>query len=298
MTLEQLRIFIAVAQRQHVTRAAEVLNLTQSAVSAAVQALEARHDTRLFDRVGRRIALTDAGRIFLDEAKAVLARAAAAETALAELGGMARGTLSLHASQTIAGYWLPRYLANFHEAYPKVDIKLAIGNTAHVAKSVVEGEAEIGFVEGHIDEDALSSRVVARDRMVVVVGPSHPWAAAGHVALDQLLAAGWVLREPGSGTRSEFTAALAGFGLDLRQLKVEMELPSNEAVRTAVMAGAGATAISELVVTAGIRAGLLVRIDLALPPRPFHVLHHRSRCRSKAGEALLAMIAADQEAER
>jgi DNA-binding transcriptional LysR family regulator len=101
MTLEQLRIFVAVAEREHVTRAAEALDMTQSAISAAVQALEARHGTRLFDRVGRRIVLTEIGRIFLDDAKSVLVRAAAAETALAELGGLSRGTLSLHASQRL-----------------------------------------------------------------------------------------------------------------------------------------------------------------------------------------------------
>ena len=92
MTLDQLRIFVAVAERQHVTRAAEALNLAQSAVSAAVSTLEGRHGTKLFHRVGRGIALTQAGTLFLGEARAVLARAAAAELALAELGGLTRGS--------------------------------------------------------------------------------------------------------------------------------------------------------------------------------------------------------------
>jgi DNA-binding transcriptional LysR family regulator len=91
MTLEQLRIFEAVAQREHVTRAAQALNLTQSAVSAAIAALEERHSVALFSRVGRRIELTDAGRLFLDEARAVLARARAAELALSEIAGLERG---------------------------------------------------------------------------------------------------------------------------------------------------------------------------------------------------------------
>src|SRR5690242_17384260 len=102
MTLEQLRIFVAVAERQHVTRAAEALNIAQSAASAAVVAIEAGYGVRLFDRVGRGIELTEAGRRFLVEAQAVLARAAAAELTLAELGGLVRGSLSVHASQTIA----------------------------------------------------------------------------------------------------------------------------------------------------------------------------------------------------
>src|SRR6202007_3447135 len=95
MTLEQLRVFVAAAERQHVTRAAEALNLAQSAVSAAIAALEARHGAKLFHRVGRGIELTEAGALFLVEARAVLARAEAAERTAAELGNLRRGTLAV-----------------------------------------------------------------------------------------------------------------------------------------------------------------------------------------------------------
>src|SRR5690348_2953378 len=105
MTLEQLRVFVAVAERQHMTRAAESLHLAQSAVSAAIAALEARHGAKLFHRVGRGIELTEAGALFLNEARAVLARAEAAELVLSELGGLQRGTLAIHASKTIASSW-------------------------------------------------------------------------------------------------------------------------------------------------------------------------------------------------
>src|SRR5579875_794522 len=124
MTLEQLRIFVAVAEREHVTRAAEALHLTQSAVSAAIQALERRHDTRLFDRVGRNVVLTEAGRVFLAEARAVLARAEAAELALAELAGLKRGRLLVQASQTIAAYWLPQHLVRFRQSWPGVELRV------------------------------------------------------------------------------------------------------------------------------------------------------------------------------
>jgi DNA-binding transcriptional LysR family regulator len=107
VTLEQLRIFVAVAELEHVTRASQSLNLTQSATSAAIAALESRYATKLFNRIGRRIELTDAGRVFLVEARAVLARAAAAETVLSDFAGLARGSLSLAASQTAGNYWLP-----------------------------------------------------------------------------------------------------------------------------------------------------------------------------------------------
>jgi DNA-binding transcriptional LysR family regulator len=296
MTLEQLRIFIAVAERQHVTRAAEALNLAQSAASAAIAALEARHGTRLFHRVGRGIELTEAGRIFLDEAKAVLARAQAAELTLAELGGLKRGTLSVQASQTIASYWLPRHLAAFRRALPKIEIRLAIGNTAEAAMAVREGAAELGFVEGAVDDPALSSATVARDQLELVVGPDHDWAKIERLDPRDLVKTEWVMREPGSGTRSAFEAALERFGLAPRLLKIALDLPSNEAVRAAVEAGMGAAVISASVVASSLEAGLLHRVPLDLPERTFHVLRHRERYHSLAAEALLKLIGGGRRA--
>ena len=213
MTLEQLRIFVAVAEREHVTRAAEALHLTQSAVSAAVTTLEERHATKLFHRIGRRIELSEAGQLFLVEAKSVLGRAAAAETMLAELSGMKRGRLSLQASQTICSYWLPPFIVRYHELHPGIDIELAVGNTAQVCASVLSGSAELGFVEGDVDEPALANFIVARDRLVLVVAKSHPWASRRRRAAPDLLTTKWVLREQGSGTRSTFEAELRRRGL-------------------------------------------------------------------------------------
>ncbi len=292
VTLEQLRIFVAVAEREHMTRAAESLGLVQSAVSAAVATLEARYGTPLFHRIGRRIELTDAGKLFLVEAKAVMARAEAAEQRLAEFAGGPRGKLAVHASQTIASYWLPRHLMAFRRSHPEVDVQLAIGNTAQVADAVQSGAADLGFVEGEIDAPQLDNKRLTGDKLVIVVGMNHPWIAQRKVTLADLAAADWVLREQGSGTRSEFEAELRRLGLDPAKLKVAMELPSNEAVRSAVVAGGGVTAISELVVEALLRLGALYRIDdIPLPARPFHVLHHRERYRSKASQALLDIIA-------
>jgi DNA-binding transcriptional LysR family regulator len=290
MTFEQLRIFVAVAEQQHMTRAAETLHLAQSAASAAIAALEARHATKLFHRVGRGIVLTQAGAAFLPEARAVLARAERAALTLAELGGLARGSLAVCASQTIAGYWLPRHLVAFRRAHPGIDIRLCIGNSAEVAAAVHEGMAELGFVEGVVADASLRGRPVARDLLVVVVDPAHPWAAGAPVAPEELVRSDWVLRERGSGTRSEFEAALRGFGLAEGALRVVLELPSNEAVRGAVEAGMGATALSASVAAPSLEAGLLHRVAIAMPERDFHVLQHRERTLSHAAEALLAQI--------
>ena len=292
MTLEQLRIFVAVAERQHVTRAAAELNLTQSAVSAAISTLEARHEVRLFDRVGRGVVLNPVGEAFLAEARAVLARAAAAEASLADLSGLKRGRLSVHASQTIASYWLPARLALYHRTYPGVDIEVAIGNTAEVAKAVADGLAEFGLVEGEVDDPALSRQTVGHDRLVVVVGRDHPWASRRIVEAGELPQSPWVLRELGSGTRSAFVAAVQAMGVDPAALPVALTLPANEAVLNAVEAGAGATAISASVAAAGLRAGTLVQLAFELPSRPYALLRHKARHRSKAADAFLALIEA------
>lgn len=290
MTLDQLRIFVAVAERQHVTRAAEALNLVQSAVSAAVSGLEGRHAVKLFHRVGRGIELTDAGRVFLGEARAVLARAEAAELVLADLSGLRRGILRVHASQTIASHWLPRHLVAFRAAYPEITVRLAVGNTTDVARAVNEGTAELGFVEGEVDDPALASVAVAQDRLVLVVPPSHPLAAVDALTGVDLTAHPWVLREEGSGTRSVFETALAAAGVVPADLTVALELPSNEAVLAAVEAGAGASVLSEAVVVGKLAAGVLVAAAFPLPERTFWMLRHKERYRSRAADALLDLI--------
>ena len=246
MTLEQLRVFVAVAERQHMTRAAEALHLAQSAVSAAIAALEGRHGARLFNRVGRGIELTEAGELFLAEAKAVLAKAEAADLVLAELAGLKRGTLAVRASQTIASFWLPRLLVAFRHAHPGVDVKLSIGNTAQAVSAVRSGAAELGFVEAEVEAPLLISQVLTKDQLVIVVGNNHPWASRSNITPEETTETEWVLREPGSGTRSFFEHALSNLSIDPTKLRIGLELPSNESVCAAVEAGMGATAARPL----------------------------------------------------
>lgn len=291
MTLERLRIFVAVAERDHVTAAARALNLTQSAVSNALAALEAEHQVRLFDRVGRGVALNATGRAFLPEARAVLARAAAAEAALADMSALRRGRLAVFASQTIASYWLPRRLVAFHVAHPGIELDVQIGNTREVAQAVLNGDAEIGLVEGVVDAPALTQVQVGSDRLAVVVTPDHPWASAKRLSARDLVGSPWVLREPGSGTRSSLEAALREAGVNPVDLPVAMTLPANEAVLAAAEAGAGATALSESVAQAAVAAGRLVRAPFSLPERPFRLLRHSDRYRSRAGDAFVQALA-------
>src|ERR1700716_4013 len=255
MTLEQLRIFIAVAERQHVTQAASQLNLTQSATSAAIAALETRYGIKLFDRVGRGIVLTQTGRDFLDEAREVVTRAKAAAQVLDDLAGLKRGSLTLAASKTVANYWLPPRIEAFRKAHPGIDLHVTIANTEQVAHAVNRGNADLGFVEGEVDDPSLAVRKMEGDSLAVVVGASHPWIGKTRITPRLLTETCWILREPGSGTRSMFEAALKKFGIKLLDLDIRLELPSNEAVRVAVESGVWATAFPILVMRPPLLAG-------------------------------------------
>lgn len=290
MTLEQLRIFIAVAEAEHLTRAAAVLRLTPSAVSSAIRALETRHDVRLFDRPAGRIVLTELGRAFLDDARAVLAEARRAELRLAELAGRIAGQLRIEASQTISAYWLPARIVAFRAAHPDVAVDLAIGNTEAVARAVAEGTADLGFVEGEVRGEGLSVRTVARDRLMIVGSAARHAGPEAPLAVDALVGRSWVLRERGSGTRSEFEAAIRRRGGDPKALAVALELPSNEAVMAAVAAGAGVTAVSALAAAGAIASGRLVALDSFFAERPFQMLRNADRTPTGAATAFMALV--------
>jgi DNA-binding transcriptional LysR family regulator len=290
MTLEQLRIFIEVAERGHVTRAAEALGMSQSAASAAVAALESSYQTKLFDRVGRGIQLTEVGRTFLREARAVLDRASMARSVLQDLAGGPAGPVSIAASQTIATYWLPRRLADFHSANPAVQLNVVIRNTHDVETAVVEGEANVGLVEGPTQHPALMRTQIDHDHLVLVVSPNHktlPLTRSGRLDLRAIT---WVAREAGSGTRRALEDLASREGLSFDALNVSLVLPSNEAVREAIEAGAGATIISRHVVASAISAGALKAIPVDLPPREYALLRHRNRHETMAQQTLVTHL--------
>lgn len=287
MTFEQLAIFVAVAEREHLTKGAMAVGLTPSAASAAIKALEGAHNVDLFDRVGRRIELTRAGRLFLAEARRMLATVKEAEGLLSELGGLRTGHLDIEASQTIANYWLPARLMRFRELRPGISVGFRDGNTASVVQAVISGRAELGFIEGTVDEPALAARPMHSDELVIVMSSRARGAASAR--LQDLR---WVMREPGSGTRAEFEAALAAIGIDSAALPVALTLPTNEAVLSAVRESSCAAALSRLVVSPFVDSGELVALDMALAPRQFTILRHKERRLSAAAREFEQMCTA------
>jgi len=284
MTFEQLHAFIVVAETLSMTRAAERLHLTQPAVSAAIAELEERQATRLFDRVGRHLELTAAGKVFLPEARAVIDRLEEARRVFDDLAGLTRGAVRIAASQTVATYWLPRRMARFAASHPNLHLDLAVGNTTQAAALVLGGEADLAFVEGEVDEPLFARKVVARDRISLYVAASHPLAKR-RVTRKDLEAATWVLRERGSGTRDHAIAGLARSKIAFGSLRVRLELPSNGAVLEAAETGGLVTAVSDLAAAARVKTGRLRRLDWPLPERDFTMLSHRARQPSRAAAA-------------
>lgn len=290
MTLDQLRVFLSVAERGHVTRASQVLNLSQSAVSASIAALQNQHGVRLFDRVGRSIELTEAGRLFVNEARSVLARAEAATLVLEDLAKETRGRLRIRASQTVASYWLPAKLIELHDSNPGIELGFEVANTAQVEKAVRDGAADIGFVEGEIDQQELNRRVVAEDVLVMVMAPDHPLAQRKEIKPSDYPGLEWILREPGSGTRSEFIRHLEKAGYAPAHLNIAMELPSNEAVLAAIASGNKVSVLSRRAATDAYLCGRIKLFPLRGATRVFSVLTHPGRHHTRAMMAMLDLL--------
>ncbi len=155
-----------------------------------------------------------------------------------------------------------------------------------------EIQADIGFIEGDIDNGALSVRRIDGDALVIVVGQKHPFARQRRLPADWMTKTPWILREPGSGTRRMFELTLKKRGLRLADLAVQLELASNEAIETAIESGLCAAAISDLVVAKSLVAKTLVRLEGELAKRSFYILRHQERHVSKAEAALLTSIGA------
>ena len=293
MTLDQLQIFIAVAEREHVTRAADALGMAPPSVSAAVASLEREFGTKLFHRVGRGIILTEGGTLLLDEARALVNRADAVKLAMREFTGLSRGRLEIKASQTIASHFLPPRLVDFHQAYPGVALVVSIGNSTQVVEAIIRGNIELGFIEGpeeELQDSCLAVEMIAPDDLVAVVSVNHPWGIMKKFTVDDLTAGKWVLREDGSGTRAAFVKALDALGIPYGSLNIAIELPSNEAVLAAVLAGAGASILSARVCADAIKAGTLKSLPVSLAPRAFYAVQHADHYRSRAVSALLEIL--------
>ncbi|HEY9748987.1 MAG TPA: LysR substrate-binding domain-containing protein [Allocoleopsis sp.] len=265
MTLEQLRIFLAVAEHLHFTRAAEALFITQPAVSAAIQSLEGEYSVKLFHRVGRRVEITEAGKLLQEEAQKILEQVALTERGLRELNNLQRGELKLGSSLTIGNYWLPEKISRFKRQYPGITVNCTLANAEEICQGTATGLFDLGIVSGEVKpalRSYLAEEIIGSDRLQIVVGKSHPWYARTRISVRELHETTWVMREPGSGAQQMFEQALQSWGVEFAELDVVLVLSSSEMVKAVVESGVGAAAIPELMVKKEIELSTLHAVQI------------------------------------
>ena len=275
-TLRQLEVFLATARHENVTRAAAELAMSQSAASGSLRELEDQFDVRLFDRIGKRLQLSELGRQLRPAAETLLEQARAFEQALA--GDHAMGRLQIGATLTIGNYLAVAMIAAFRHRHPGAEIALSVANTATIAAQVARFELDMGLVEGETNHPGLESIPWREDELVVFAAPGHPLADGRALADAQLLQLPWIVREPGSGTRQAFDRAMHGL---LPELDIAMELQHTAAIKRAVEAGLGVGCLSRISLVDAFARGTLVPLDV--PGRDFsrelYLLTHRDKYR-------------------
>lgn len=272
-SLRQLEVFLATARHENISRAAESLAMSQSAASGALQELERQFDIRLFDRVGKRLRLNELGRALLPQAMALLAQAQALEAGFA--GQPDTGALKVGATLTIGNYLAPGLMARYMSEQPGSRVALRVANTAQIAAQVAAFDLDLGLVEGELSHPDLDIAPWRDDELIAFCAPDHVLAKRYRLNDDDLLAATWILREPGSGTRQTFDRALHGL---LPRLNILLELEHTEAIKRAVEAGLGIGCLSRIALRDAFQRGSLVALDIPhrdLRRHFYFVLHRR-----------------------
>jgi DNA-binding transcriptional LysR family regulator len=262
MADRRLQVFHAVAKQLSFTKAAEVLFMTQPAVTFQIKQLEEHFNTRLFDRGHGRIALTPAGEVVLGYAEKILGLASEMDVRLSELTGEIGGSLMVGASTTIAEFMLPGILGEFKSTYPNVRSRLIVGNSESIENRVLEHTIDIGFIESLSHEPNLECEVCCDDELVVICHPRFPLARHKELTPQKLLEHPFISREPGSGTREFTESYLRTAGVTLDQMNVVMELGSPIALNGVVQTGLGFAIASRASVSKEQRLGDIVAIPL------------------------------------
>jgi DNA-binding transcriptional LysR family regulator len=283
----QLEVFVQVALHGSVRAAAEKLHLTQPAASMALAEMERQLQTPVFARQRGRLHLNARGRELLPLAQELLER-------YAEFGrrssgrGVLSGELRIGASNTVGNYRVGELLGDFVRAHEHVAIRLRVGNTETIADELLDHALDVGCVEGPVAHPLLELRPWRDDALVVCTQPDHPLARKRSLKPADFAGARWVLREPGSATRTTSERALA----QLPPGETVLELDQIEAIKQAVVAGLGIACLPEVAVRDAIAAGRLKALKTPFLDlrRKLSLLLHRQKYRGAVLEAFLRTL--------
>ncbi len=279
VTLRQLEIFNAVVENGQVTKAAQKLFITQSAVSLALSEMENQLGGPLFDRSGRSLDLNDRGRFFLPLSREIVDKLEDLDNLMNEKGGQFAGSLQLVASSTIGSYVLPYLITAFKSMHPNVHFNMLVCNTGAAEKLILDRHVDLGFVEGEVSNELITTTPWFKDELVFITRITNQVKKEYDVATE-LKNHKWVMREPGSGTAQIFKNKLGKYVTDLN---VVMELGHTEAIKKAVEAGAGVGCLSSLAVCRAIERKWLQQIyfkgmDME---RQLYVVQHRNKAKTR-----------------
>ncbi len=256
-----LSVFLAVIEEGGVGNAALSLGVTQPAVSQHLRALEAHVGQPLFEKQGRKLALTQIGSALLPEARRAVQALASFHRTAEALDRMEQGWLEAGASSTAATYVLPRFLMEYQQLYPNIKINVSSGSSEHVIKRLLAGQLEFAIVEGVEHFEGYHRKLFYEDELVLIVPPDHPWAAYEEVPPEWLVKIPLIMRQPGSVTWRVVERMFEQLGLELNPV---MYTDNNEVTKRLVLEGAGVGIVSNVVVRINVRVGNLkvVRVKL------------------------------------
>ena len=292
MEVRDLQVFISVAKYLNYTRAGEEVHLSQPSVSVRIKQLEAELGVKLFEQLGKKMALTEAGQLLVPYANRVISAVEDARHAIEELHGLDRGSLRIGASTTPGMYIIPRTIARFKEIHPHIDVHLRIRDTREIEDGVIRNEFDFGFVGGHLAGDEVDVLPWLTDELVLIVPPTHSLARKKILKRNDLAQERFIGRESGSATRATVADRLKEWQLQLETL---MEMENPESVKKAVQSGLGIAFISKFAVETELKAKVLtaVRISKLAINRELKIVYRRDKHLSRAARAFIEI--ANQE---
>lgn len=287
MSDRRLKVFHTVGGVSSFTRAAEILHMTQPAVTHQIRQLEEEFNARLFDRSNNRIKLTPAGEHVLEYADRILNLYDEMQESVKTMTGDRTGLVTLGASTTIGEYMLPGLLGGFRKYLPEVQIRLRVANTDAVVGMVADNTIELGVVECEVENQLLRVEECRQDDLFVIVPPGHALEGQSHVEPWQLIGTPFINREDGSGTRTVIEQYFNRCGISAKDLYCPFELGSTEAIKGAVRAGVGLSIVSGCTIEKEQALGQLVVLPLNPPlQRSFYLVRQKQKFRTQLMEEL------------
>lgn len=286
MTLRHLKIFVAVCESGSATAAGEKLYIAQPSVSLAIAELESYYGIRLFDRMGKRLHITEAGKRFLQYATHILGLFDEMETEIKNYD--AAGVLRVGASITIGNYLLPSYCLAFRKSHPHMQVQVRIDNSDTVEQQVLANKLDLGLIEGLAHSVYITAQTFREDELVMLCAPGHPFAGRQGIDPAALRGEALLLREPGSAGRELFDSAMLTHGLEVAPL---WESISTQALVRAVGAGLGVSVLPYLLVKDALDRGEISRFTLRgiAFRRDFSVIHHKDKFLTDSAKAFIAL---------